>query len=58
MEISIKRLREYIENDKMYQEYKKLDSEPGVYERFHYVLCSDIENVLDELDRLRDKVKE
>lgn len=55
---SEERLREYIEKDIIYQDYKKSNKEPSDFERFCFVHCRDIENVLNELDRLRNKVKE
>ena len=50
---SEERLREYIEKDTMYQEYKKSNKEPSDFERFCYVHCRDIENVLNTLDEIR-----
>lgn len=51
--ISEQRLREYVDKDKQYQTYKNMDTEPGVFERFHYVLCFDIENVLNMLENYK-----
>lgn len=54
---SKKRLREYIENDKIYQDYKNSDKEPTDFERFCFVHCRDIENVLNELEQLKEDIK-
>lgn len=51
--MSENRLREYIENDKIYQNYKKNKKELNDFERFCFVHCEDIENVLKELEHLR-----
>jgi hypothetical protein len=56
MSISEQRLREYVENDKIYQDYKKSNKEPSDFERFCYTHCRDIENVLDELGELKNKI--
>ena len=57
MEISIKRLREYIENDKEYQQFKTVPEETlHKYARLHYIRCWDIENVLNENQQLKDKI--
>lgn len=56
--MSEKRLREYIENDKIYQEYKKKHKEPKEYERLCFSIRRDIENVLNVLDEIREYIKE
>jgi DNA repair exonuclease SbcCD ATPase subunit len=57
MEISIKRLREYIENDKEYQQFKTVPEETlHQYARLHYIRCWDIENVLNENQQLKEQV--
>ena len=53
---SIERLREYVENDKIYQEYKKSNKKPSDFERFCFTHCRDIENVLDALDEIREYI--
>ena len=50
---SEKSLREYIENDIVYQDYKKSNKEPSDFERFCFVHCRDIENVLNENQLLK-----
>ena len=50
---SEERLREYIEKDIIYQDYKKSNKEPSDFERFCFVHCRDIENVLDENQQLK-----
>ena len=56
MSISEQRLREFIENDKTYQDYKM--HEPIFdYKRLHIALCEDIENVLNVLDEIREYIK-
>lgn len=52
---SIERLREYIENDIIYQDYKKRNKEPSDFERFCFVHCRDIENVLNENQQLKER---
>ena len=54
---SKKRLREYIENDKIYQDYKNSNKEPSDFERFCFVHCRDIENVLNENQQLKEEVE-
>jgi hypothetical protein len=53
--MSEERLREYIENDKIYQEYKKREKRLNDFERFCFIHCEDIENVLNELETLRKR---
>lgn len=53
--MSVQRLREYIDNDKTYQNYK-MKKPVSEYIRFHIALCEDIENVLDALDEIREYV--
>ena len=55
--MSEQRLREYVENDKIYQEYKKNHTEANDFERFCFTHCRDIENVLDALDEIREYIK-
>ena len=55
---SKKRLREYIEEDKIYQDYKSSGKEPSDFERFCFVHCRDIENVLNENQKLQTNWKE
>lgn len=55
MSESEKRLREYVEKDKIYQEYKS-NKKPSDFERFCFVHCGDIENVLDELKELKEQL--
>ena len=43
--------------DKIYQEYKKNNKEPSDFERFCFAHCRDIENVLNELDKLREQIR-
>ena len=51
--MSEQRLREYIENDRAYQEYK-LKKPTSEYIRLHISLCRDIENILDENQQLKN----
>ena len=51
--MSVQRLREYIDNDKTYQDYK-MKKPVFEYKRLHIALCEDIENVLDVLDEIRE----
>ncbi len=55
---SEKRLREYVENDKIYQDYKNNGKEPSDFERFCFVHCRDIENVLKENQQLKEQLKD
>lgn len=57
MSISEQRLRNYIDSDKTYQDYKKSNKEPSDFERFCFVHCRDIEDVLNVLDEIREYVK-
>ena len=55
---SIERLRKFVEEDLIYQAYKKKDNEPNKgFERQCFVHCRDIENVLDVLDEIREQLK-
>lgn len=58
MSISEKRLRKYVEEDKIYQDYKKSNKEPSYFERFCYVHCWDIENVLEENQQLKEDIED
>ena len=50
---SEERLKEYIENDSIYQHFKKSRKGISDFERFCFIHCEDIENVLNELEKLR-----
>lgn len=56
---SEKRLREYIENDIAYQEYKTNDKKHlKDYERLCFSISRDIENVLNENQQLKAVIEE
>lgn len=57
MDTSEKRLREYVEKDIIYQDYKKSNKEPSDFERFCFVHCRDIENVLNENQLLKEEIE-
>ena len=52
--MSEERLREYIESDKAYQEYKTKKPSSD-YKRLHFSLCEDIENVLEKLNIFKEE---
>ena len=54
--MSEQRLREYIENDGVYQ-YYKMKKPTAEYIRLHISLCRDIENVLNVLDEIREYIE-
>jgi hypothetical protein len=51
------RLREYIENDPMYVEYKNgVNNDVSDFDRFCINHCEDIEDLLDEVEELHNKI--
>ena len=52
-----KRLRDYIKDDVIYQDYKKGIKPESDFDRFCIQHCEDIEELLNENERLKKKVE-